>query len=178
MAAPLLREDCVKADNEPRWQSASDLLLVVAVAAVAFGLAAVGVGLAELSSTAPSPLVTPGGSPLLEAEGFCRSSSPLLAACDRDLSDGGHDGARGVDAVKVAAVRFAPASDVAAPVMRSISPVGASAMAPADNDPRAFLAHMTAVMHRRGLPLPASEGRMQSLINQSAGQGDDAPSVP
>jgi hypothetical protein len=48
----------------------------------------------------------------------------------------------------------------------------------AEDDPREFLAHMTAVMHRRGLPLPVSQGRIQSLIDQPADQGDDAPSMP
>jgi hypothetical protein len=57
--------------------------------------------------------------------------------------------------------------------MRSIPPNGSPAMPSADDDPREFLAHMTAVMHRRGLPLPASQGRIQSLIDQPAGQGDD-----
>jgi hypothetical protein len=97
-AVSLLREDRVMADNEPRWQSASDFLLVVAVAA--------------------------------------------------------------------------------APVLRSISPVGSPALPRADDDPREYLAHMMAVMHRRGLPLPASEGRVQSLIDQSVGQRDEDRSVP
>jgi hypothetical protein len=178
-AVSLLREDRVMADNEPRWQSASDFLLVVAVAAVALGLAVVGMGLAAPGGAAPSALVTSGGKVLHETAGACAPSTLLEAPCNRVNAAGVRGTALASNiAATGPAVRFAAASDAAAPVLRSISPVGSPALPRADDDPREYLAHMMAVMHRRGLPLPASEGRVQSLIDQSVGQRDEDRSVP
>jgi hypothetical protein len=43
-------------------------------------------------------------------------------------------------------------------------PVDAAAQPSSDDDPRVYLAHMTAVQHRQGLPLPGDIGRLLSLI--------------
>jgi hypothetical protein len=178
MAASLLRKDRVMADNEPLWQCASDLLLVVAVAAMALGLVAVGMGLSGADGAAPSAQTASRGDLALEAEGACPPSAAFEAACGRVHADGGRDAALDVGTPKTAPVGHPGASDVIASIGRSVVSTDSPPMPVAEDDPREFLAHMTAVMHRRGLPLPVSQGRIQSLIDQPADQGDDAPSMP
>jgi hypothetical protein len=50
---------------------------------------------------------------------------------------------------------------------RPATPHDPSSRSPDDDDSRAYLAHMTAVMHRGGLPLPGDAGRLQSLTDSS-----------
>lgn len=73
-----------------------------------------------------------------------------------------------------AAGRSSVASLVPSARSRAASPHEPSSHSPDDDDPRAFLAHMTAVMHRRGLPLPGASGRLQSLFNVSTPAASNA----
>ncbi len=140
-------------DGRDRFQSGiGDLLLVVTVAAVVMGLGAVAAGLTRLD---PGPRRV-----LIPSVSIQRSTAVSATA----LTDYPYPPASGVAPRATGAERPVVASPWPSAQSRAVAPGDPSRLDSAGDDSRAFLAHMTAVLHRRGLPLPGAAGRQRSLI--------------
>ena len=144
--------------REPRWHGDIDLLLMVVAAAAALELGAVATRIAVDASLVPTL-------PPVERS-VCTLSS---GAGVRENTGSGPGEQVRPDRRGTARTAGLGPSAAAIPITLGASgstapPVGAATQPPSDDDPRVYLAEMTAVQHRQNLPLQGAVGRLQSLI--------------
>ena len=127
-------------------------ILAVTVAAVVMSLGAVAAGLSRLDPGPRRVLI-----PLV-------STQRSTAVSATTLTDHRRPPASGVAPRATGAERSVVASPWPSARSRAVAPGDPSRLDSAGESSPAFLAHMTAVLHRRGLPLPGEVGRLQSVI--------------
>lgn len=142
----------------PRWYGGRDLLLVIVVAAAALELGAPAAGIVV------EAVLVPTFPPMEATDRTLGSGARLREGTDSgprhrvrpDREGTAHTASFGPSAAAIPITLGAPGS--------TVPPVAAATQPPSDDDPRVYLAHMTAVQHRQGLPLPGAVSRLQCLI--------------